>query len=108
MTSRLLIPAIAGIALLAVPALAPTAFAQAASPTVHMAQHTMVKTAHKGQHASLYRRAQLKLKSMGDYAGRVDGKRHPSYVRALERFQTAHHLRATGRLTFKTQRALGI
>ncbi len=45
---------------------------------------------------------------MGDYAGPVDGRRHASYVRAVERFQTAHHIRANGRLTPKTQRALGI
>jgi hypothetical protein len=68
----------------------------------------MAKTAHQGRHAALYGRARLKRKSMGDHAGRVDGERNASYVRALERFQRAHHIRASGRLTPKTERALGI
>jgi hypothetical protein len=108
MMSRLLIVAATGVVVLAAPVMAQTGSAPAASPTAHTTQRPMVKTAHEGRHASLYRRAQLKLKSMGDYAGRVDGRRHASYVRALERFQTAHHIRANGRLTPKTQRALGI
>ena len=108
MSSRLLIPVLTGIVFLAAPASAQTASAHAASATAHSTQHHLVKTAHHGRNASLYRRAQLRLKSMGDYAGRVDGRRHASYVRALKRFQTAHHLRASGRLTPKTQRALGV
>jgi peptidoglycan hydrolase-like protein with peptidoglycan-binding domain len=108
MSSRLLIPVLTGIVFLAAPASAQTASAHAASSTARSTQHHLVKTAHHGRHASLYRRAQLRLKSMGDYAGRVDGRRHASYVRALKRFQTAHHLRASGRLTPKTQRALGV
>lgn len=107
MMSRLLIVAATGVVLLAAPVLTQTASAAAASPAAGTIQRPMVKTVHEGRH-SLYWRAQLKLKSMKDYAGPVDGRRHTSYVRALERFQTAHHLRANGRLTPRTQRALGI
>ncbi len=108
MTSRLLIPALTSIALLTTPCLAQTGSAQAVSPTAQSMQHHMLNTAHQGRHASLYRRAERKLKSLGDYAGPVDGRSHASYVRALKTFQTAHRLPATGRLTLKTRRALGI
>ncbi len=52
------------------------------------------------------REAQQKLQAAGDYKGPIDGKRNVAYVSALKNFQTAHHLKATGRLNAKTQAAL--
>ncbi|MEQ1492383.1 MAG: peptidoglycan-binding domain-containing protein [Terricaulis sp.] len=57
---------------------------------------------------TLYREAQQKLTDLRLYSGQVNGVRSASYVRALERFQRQHHIRASGRLTPQTRTALGM
>ena len=130
MKSRLFLLAGASLALLASPALAqtgsPYAPAQPApvSSTAAATQHAMPAAAttnaaapaarnvasntREGRNASLYRHAEKRLIELGLYSGAVDGARNAAYVHSLENFQRAHHIRATGRLTHETERALGI
>lgn len=103
-------PALAATGSTAAPAAHPmgTPAAQSAASTGAARTQPTAARAQEGRYAGLYRRAQEKLKSMGDYSGPIDGVRNTAYVTALEHFQTAHHIRATGRLTHETVRALGI
>ncbi|MGE3303043.1 MAG: peptidoglycan-binding domain-containing protein [Hyphomonadaceae bacterium] len=48
------------------------------------------------------------MKTLKLYAGPIDGTRNAAYVQALQRFQRAHRLPATGRLSAETRSALGI
>ena len=73
--------------------------AASVAPATHSMHH---------RYEALYRRAQQKLKDMGLYTGPVDGQRNTTYIASLEGFQRSHHLRASGRLTSQTQRALGL
>ena len=50
--------------------------------------------------------AQTKLKSLGKYAGPVDGRTNVQFKTALIAFQKDHKLEATGRLNAKTLKAL--
>lgn len=86
------------------PATQRTAPAAATTPATHSA----TSNTRESRHASLYRRAEQKLKDMGLYSGAVDGVRNPQYVRALESFQRSHNIHVNGRLTRETMRALGI
>jgi hypothetical protein len=57
--------------------------------------------------AALYTRAQTRLKALGLYAGKINGKRDPATVAAIKRFQARQQLTVSGRLTPETLRALG-
>jgi Putative peptidoglycan binding domain len=122
MKTRLLLAAAAGaVSLLAgaafadpspstsTPASAPAHAASTPSAAAtHAASTPAATTASSSATTALYRRAQQKLKDLGMYSGDVDGMRSTAYVHSLEQFQTAHHIRATGRLNSATKRALGI
>lgn len=51
---------------------------------------------------------QSRLRSAGDYSGRIDGIWGPDSVTALERFQQTHGLQTTGQLNPATVATLGI
>ncbi|BCU76486.1 peptidoglycan-binding domain-containing protein [Luteolibacter sp. LG18] len=53
-------------------------------------------------------RAQLRLRQLGYYHGRVDGDIGPVTQRAIARFQRDHRLRVTAWLDVFTLRALGV
>ena len=115
MTYRPDLPRLAAIALAGSVAFAATAanaapIAHAVSPG-HVTQ-AAARTANAApihpRAEGLYRRAQEKLKRLGIYAGEVDGARNATYVQALERFQRAHNLYVTGRLSAETRAALHI
>jgi len=53
-------------------------------------------------------RAQLRLRQLGYYHGRVDGSIGPVTQRAIARFQRDHRLRVTAWLDVYTLRALGV
>lgn len=53
-------------------------------------------------------RAQLRLRQLGYYHGRVDGSIGPVTQRAIARFQRDHRLRVTAWLDVNTLRALGV
>ena len=55
---------------------------------------------------SLSAKAQLRLRQLGYYYGRVDGSFGPQSRKALVRFQRDHHLPRTGWLDQRTVRAL--
>lgn len=83
-----------------------------ARSTANAATATAAKMGHsasaKTSYAALYRRVETKLKQDNLYSGPIDGRRTAAYVAALEKFQTAHNIKATGRLTPETRKALGI
>lgn len=117
MNARMLLIGAAAATLFASPALAaPPSPATTPAPATVTASATTAPKAVSGKviearatsHESLYKRAQEKLKAMNMYAGPVDGKRSPVFVKAIEGFQSAHKLKASGRLNHKTQKALGI
>ena len=54
------------------------------------------------------RNAQSRLRSLGFYRGRVDGRWGPGTQSAMERFQQGHGLQATGQLNPATAQALGL
>lgn len=108
MKASLLLTAIASTLLLATPALAangaPPGVSQTTSSTAQSANGEASR--HVGRHTE-YRRAQYKLKELGIYRGPVTGRRNETFVKALETFQTSHHIAPTGRLTRETMHALG-
>ncbi|MFT4175138.1 MAG: peptidoglycan-binding domain-containing protein [Luteolibacter sp.] len=53
-------------------------------------------------------RAQQRLRQLGYYRGRIDGSFGPQSRRALVRFQRDHRLPMSGRLDYRTLRALRI
>lgn len=53
-------------------------------------------------------RAQLRLRQLGFYHGRVDGQIGPMTQRAIARYQRSRHLRITGWLDVRTLRSLGV
>jgi hypothetical protein len=61
---------------------------------------------HGAPRMSLQARAQLRLRQLGYYYGRVDGSFGPQSRKALMRFQRDHHLPRTGWLDQRTVRAL--
>ena len=57
--------------------------------------------------AALPKAVQKQLAQRGYYKGSVDGEFGPASKRALSRFQSDNHLRATGRIDPATMKALG-
>ena len=57
---------------------------------------------------SAVRTVQSRLRSAGDYSGRLDGIWGPDSIAALERFQQTHGLQPTGQLNPATTVTLGI
>lgn len=53
-------------------------------------------------------RAQLRLRQLGFYNGRVDGQIGPMTQRAIVRYQRAYRLPVTGWLDVRTLRSLGV
>lgn len=90
------------------PAPAQTA-APAASSHAAMPAKTSAATSNAAAgYAKLYKAAQTKLKAADLYKGPIDGRRSPAYVAALKKFQADHNLKADGRLTPETRKALEI
>lgn len=122
MKTRMILPALAAVMMLsstafaAPPSSAPaTQIAPSAQSAGRMTQTQAVAptrasnaTPTRATNATLYREAQQKLTDLRLYSGQVNGVRNASYVRALERFQRQHHIRASGRLTPQTRTALGM
>ncbi len=122
MKTRMILPALAAAMMLTSTAFAaPPSIAPAAqvAPSVQGAERmnstpaaapTRANNAAPARvtNVTLYREAQQKLKDLRLYSGQVNGLRSASYVRALERFQRQHHIRASGRLTPQTRTALGM
>lgn len=109
MTTRTIMIGLAA-ALFAAPALAaPPTPAPAAITAPAAAKPTTAAMPIKAVgYTALYKRTQEKLKTLGKYAGPIDGSRNPEFVKSVEAFQKDHNLKATGRVTRTTQKALGI
>lgn len=107
MKIRALMIGVISTGLLALPA-----FAAPPAPTQPAAVHAIApaKTMHHTKavrHNEVWR-AERELKKIGLYSGRVNGRDNTAYLSALTNFQETHGLRANGRLTPETVKALGI
>jgi peptidoglycan hydrolase-like protein with peptidoglycan-binding domain len=65
-------------------------------------------SAHRLVASNTVREAQEKLKSDGDYKGKIDGLAGPQTHKALASYQTKNDLKKTGRLDMETREKLGL